>query len=231
MSDILQRVADERDIFKKLLAKIPGFKGYIERGDRRMSDKLLREQIANEFESLYQRVSSLQRDLINQGLASRESVEGAITFGETEERFVQVHGTLLIDPQGKSIGAVVVLNRPATTTTPPRSQPMADQRDGASENAPASAWVRVNSAVQSQAAAPIVQASKLPQRVVALPAAVGRSTAAVQSPMQAEWRALATDIRHAAQAFLQATPSNAGDAPDDTGGSTSQHTAPPSSSV
>jgi hypothetical protein len=67
MSDILQRVSDERDIFKKLLAKIPGFKGYIERGDRRMSDKLLREQVASEFESLYQRVSSLQRDLINQG--------------------------------------------------------------------------------------------------------------------------------------------------------------------
>ncbi len=50
------------------------------------------------------------RDLINQVLASREPVEGAITFEETEERFVQVHGTLLIDPQGKSIGAVVVLN-------------------------------------------------------------------------------------------------------------------------
>lgn len=67
MSDILQRVSDERDFFKKLLAKIPGFKGYIERGDRRMSDKLLREKIANEFENLYQRISSLQRDLINQG--------------------------------------------------------------------------------------------------------------------------------------------------------------------
>lgn len=67
MNDILQRVSDEQDIFKKLLAKIPGFKGYIERGDRRMSDKLLREQIASEFESLYQRISSLQRDLINQG--------------------------------------------------------------------------------------------------------------------------------------------------------------------
>ena len=67
MSDILQRVSDEQDIFKKLLAKIPGFKGYIERGDRRMSDKLLREQVASEFENLYQQISSLQRDLINQG--------------------------------------------------------------------------------------------------------------------------------------------------------------------
>ena len=67
MSDILERVSGEQDFFKKILAKIPGFKGYIERGNRRMSDKLLRENIANEFEALYQRVSSLQRDLINQG--------------------------------------------------------------------------------------------------------------------------------------------------------------------
>ena len=67
MSDIFERVEGERDIFKKLLAKVPGFKGYIERGDRRMSDKLLREKIADEFETLYQRVSSLQRDLIGQG--------------------------------------------------------------------------------------------------------------------------------------------------------------------
>lgn len=67
MSDILERVSGEQDFFKKILAKIPGFKGYIERGNRRMSDKLLRENIANEFETLYQRVSSLQRDLINQG--------------------------------------------------------------------------------------------------------------------------------------------------------------------
>jgi hypothetical protein len=67
MSDIFERVAGEQDFFKKILGKIPGFKGYIERGNRRMSDKLLRETIADEFETLYQRVSSLQRDLISQG--------------------------------------------------------------------------------------------------------------------------------------------------------------------
>ena len=67
MSDIFQQVSGDQDPIKKILAKIPGFKGYIERGDRRMSDKLLRDMIANEFETLYQRVSSLQRDLISQG--------------------------------------------------------------------------------------------------------------------------------------------------------------------
>jgi hypothetical protein len=67
MSDIFERVLSEQDPIKKILAKIPGFKGYIERGDRRMSDKLLREKVADEFEALYQRISSLQRDLISQG--------------------------------------------------------------------------------------------------------------------------------------------------------------------
>lgn len=51
------------------------------------------------------------RDLLAQVLVSHEPVEGAITVGEeNDERYVQGHGTLLIDPQGKSIGAVVVLN-------------------------------------------------------------------------------------------------------------------------
>lgn len=67
MSDILEKVTGDQDFFKKILAKIPGFKGYIERGDRRLSDKILREKIADEFETLYQRVSSLQRDLISEG--------------------------------------------------------------------------------------------------------------------------------------------------------------------
>jgi hypothetical protein len=67
MSDILEKVTGDQDFFKKILVKIPGFKGYIERGDRRLSDKILREKIADEFEVHYQRVSSLQRDLIRQG--------------------------------------------------------------------------------------------------------------------------------------------------------------------
>lgn len=78
MSDILDRVLGEQDFVKKTLAKIPGFKGYIERGDRRMSDKLLREKVADEFETLYQRISSLQRDLISEGeIAYVDDLEAA----------------------------------------------------------------------------------------------------------------------------------------------------------
>ncbi len=67
MSDLFDKVTGYQDIFKKILGKVPGFSGYIERQNRRASDKLLREAVASHFEEQWQRISGLQRDLINQG--------------------------------------------------------------------------------------------------------------------------------------------------------------------
>jgi len=67
MSDLFESVTGDQDIFKKLASKIPGFKGYIERSNRRAADKLLRETVAERFEELWRRISSLQTDFINQG--------------------------------------------------------------------------------------------------------------------------------------------------------------------
>jgi len=67
MDDILGRVTGEHDLFKKILEKIPGFKGYVEREDRRAADKLLRESIADQFEALWGRISALQREAISKG--------------------------------------------------------------------------------------------------------------------------------------------------------------------
>jgi hypothetical protein len=60
-------VTGDQDIFKKIASKIPGFSGYIERSNRRAADKLLRETVAQRFEELWQRISSLQTDFISQG--------------------------------------------------------------------------------------------------------------------------------------------------------------------
>lgn len=67
MSDLYGHVTANQDVFKKILAKVPGFSGYIERQNRRMADKLLRETVANRYEEVWQRVSMLQRDLISSG--------------------------------------------------------------------------------------------------------------------------------------------------------------------
>lgn len=67
MSDLFERVTGDQDIIKKLLANVPGFKGYLEKRNRKISDKLLRESVANRFEQLWQRISGLQRELIQAG--------------------------------------------------------------------------------------------------------------------------------------------------------------------
>jgi len=67
MSDLFDKVTDQQDWFKKIASKIPGFKGYIERQNRRSADKLLRETVAQRFEELWQRVSALQADFVSQG--------------------------------------------------------------------------------------------------------------------------------------------------------------------
>ena len=64
---IYQKVTEQMDPFKKILNKIPGFKGYMERQNRRDADKVIRDTTANRFDQQWQRISSLQRDLINQG--------------------------------------------------------------------------------------------------------------------------------------------------------------------
>jgi hypothetical protein len=67
MSDFFGRVTEDQDPFKKLASYIPGFKGYIERQNRRAADKILRDTVARRFEELYKRLSALQADLISQG--------------------------------------------------------------------------------------------------------------------------------------------------------------------
>lgn len=78
MSDFLGRVIEEEDFFKKILSKIPGFSGYVDRNDRRTADKLLRETIADHFEILWQRISGVQRSMVsNAGIEDVDELEAA----------------------------------------------------------------------------------------------------------------------------------------------------------
>lgn len=78
MSDLFDRVLSSQQGLEKLLAKIPGFKGYTTRKNRRAADKLLRETIAQRYEEQWQRISAVQRDLINEGgILFVDDMEGA----------------------------------------------------------------------------------------------------------------------------------------------------------
>jgi hypothetical protein len=61
------KVTGDMDPVKKILTKIPGFSGYMERQARRDSDKLLRDTIFRRFRELEKRVSELQREFIEYG--------------------------------------------------------------------------------------------------------------------------------------------------------------------
>ena len=63
MSDLFETVQGGQDIFKKLLSNVPGFKGYVERTNRRAADKLLRDQVALKYKELSERASRLQKDI------------------------------------------------------------------------------------------------------------------------------------------------------------------------
>jgi len=67
MGDFYEKVDADLDPLQRLLERVPGFGGYMERKKRRDADKLLRQTIANRFDELYQRISQVQREVINQG--------------------------------------------------------------------------------------------------------------------------------------------------------------------
>src|SRR5688500_10804970 len=67
MEDFFQKVTSQQDPFKKLASFIPGFKGYIERQNRRDADKVLRDTVAQRFEDQWRRTSQLQSDLVSNG--------------------------------------------------------------------------------------------------------------------------------------------------------------------
>ncbi len=84
MSDLFDKVTEGQDPFTKILGKIPGFKGYLERTSRRNADKILREQITAEYSKLWKRVSEIQSDLASAGeLMVLDDIETAATKLQT----------------------------------------------------------------------------------------------------------------------------------------------------
>jgi hypothetical protein len=68
MEEFFQKVTSQQDPFKRLGSLIPGFKGYIERQNRRDADKLLRETVARRFDEQWKRASQIQVDMVSQGM-------------------------------------------------------------------------------------------------------------------------------------------------------------------
>jgi hypothetical protein len=85
MPDFYQKIQEDQGAVEDLIRKIPGFKGYFEKQDRRGADRLLREYLVRVFEEQLGAFTSLQRDLIDSpgGIMQMERVQNITTKLQT----------------------------------------------------------------------------------------------------------------------------------------------------
>ncbi|HTP11848.1 MAG TPA: hypothetical protein VMP08_26520 [Anaerolineae bacterium] len=67
MTDLTGQIKDQRGGFAKLLSKLPGFHGYMEKETRRDADKIVRDAVAAKFTAQLDRLSQLQTDMLSNG--------------------------------------------------------------------------------------------------------------------------------------------------------------------
>jgi len=65
--DVRQAAAGNRNWLERIGHKIPGFRGYLEKEERRETDKVLRDHIAERLEQLRKRLDPAMQDLTNRG--------------------------------------------------------------------------------------------------------------------------------------------------------------------
>lgn len=65
--DPLGKVTEDKDLLGKIRGFLSGFIGYFDRDRRREADMLLRETVAQRYEEQWERISSIQRDMIKAG--------------------------------------------------------------------------------------------------------------------------------------------------------------------
>jgi hypothetical protein len=67
MSELYDRIVSQRGAFERLLARVPGFRGYLEKATRRTADRMLRDYIAALLSRRIDRLVQLERRLLDQG--------------------------------------------------------------------------------------------------------------------------------------------------------------------
>ncbi len=97
IQDLYQTIGDERGPLSKLLSKIPGFKGYMEKKSRRDADQLLRDTISGRLQQtrldLADVLRTLSRDIIL-------GIEYAEPIGRADNQLMGLINKIKDAPQG-----------------------------------------------------------------------------------------------------------------------------------
>lgn len=65
MPDFYRKITEQQGSLEQLIRRVPGFKGYFERGDWRVADRLLRERLVLVFEEQLREFTRLQKRLVD----------------------------------------------------------------------------------------------------------------------------------------------------------------------
>lgn len=67
MSDLYNQIVNDRGSLERLMARLPGFGGYVDRGTRRDADRILRDTLAENVDRQIKRLAQVERRLLDNG--------------------------------------------------------------------------------------------------------------------------------------------------------------------
>lgn len=97
ISDLFDKIQGESTGLGKLLSKIPGLDGYMERSRRREADQLLRKTIADRLESTRLQFGSISEELSRDII---KAIDHAEPMGRVDTRLMGLIGKIKDAPQG-----------------------------------------------------------------------------------------------------------------------------------
>ena len=66
-SDLYEQIINDRGSFERMLTRLPGFEGYLDRKARRTADRLLREHLADQLSQSVRRLARIETTLLDNG--------------------------------------------------------------------------------------------------------------------------------------------------------------------
>jgi hypothetical protein len=67
MSDLYEQIVNERGTLRNWMDKVPGLRGYMDKGDRRTADRMMRDYIAKQLEQRLDRFVGMEKQMLNAG--------------------------------------------------------------------------------------------------------------------------------------------------------------------
>jgi hypothetical protein len=95
--DMYDKIDSESTGLGKLLGKIPGFNGYIEKGRRREADQILRETIASRLEESRLKLAGVHQELSRDII---KAIDYAEPLGRADTRLMGLIGKIKDAPEG-----------------------------------------------------------------------------------------------------------------------------------